>query len=384
MILPVHPQPCQGELLSSWMVRLAFSNVFALHTFYFSLLECKAPIWSRDIDRHPPRALLDVLKNHTHQSELAIQSMTLSYYEGMLFETLPVFGDAIWLLPAGVYHRTRRREGMQFCPLCLLGDSEPYYRRAWRLAIYTVCREHQCLMLRHCPYCESPVAFHRHGMGWLKSLAPLSLRLCHQCGFDLGMAQPTQVKWPYAQSRELMCGMLNMLEANEWSGWPLSICSSLSFFNGLRILLGVIGGRHGERVRAVLNERIGVRFDIEPNRDFEYQSTIRRFNLLAAGLWLTSDWPSRFLEVFKEARFTRSRFDDSLRMYPYWLQLQVSLHLDTRPYLPSYEEIEAAANYLLITNIGVCTDSLGALMGIKRDVARRAVGLWKDSRRGTL
>lgn len=198
------------------------------------------------------------------------------------------------------------------------------------------------------------------------------------------MAQPTQVKWPYAQSRELMCGMLNMLEANEWSGWPLSICSSLSFFNGLRILLGVIGGRHGERVRAVLNERIGVRFDIEPNRDFEYQSTIRRFNLLAAGLWLTSDWPSRFLEVFKEARFTRSRFDDSLRMYPYWLQLQVSLHLDTRPYLPSYEEIEAAANYLLITNIGVCTDSLGALMGIKRDVARRAVGLWKDSRRGTL
>ena len=377
MLLPVHPQPRQGELLSSWMVRLAFSKVFALHTFYFSLLEYKAPIWNRDIDRHPPPALLEVLKNHTQQSELAIQSMTLSYYEGMLFETLPVCGDAIWLLPAGIYHRTRRREGMQFCPLCLQSDSEPFYRRAWRLAFCTVCREHSCLMLQHCPYCESPVAFHRHGMGWLKSPAPFSIRLCHHCGFDLGMAKPAQVSWPDAQSRELMCDMLNMLEGNAWSGGPLALCSSLSFFNGLRILLGAIGGRNGKRVRAALCERLGLSFDIEPNRDFEYQSTITRFNLLTTGLWLISDWPSRFLEVFQGEGFTRSRFSDNLHIHPYWLQLQVARHLDTRPYLPSYEEVVAAANYLFVNNIAVTTDSLGGLMGIKRDVARRAVVLWK-------
>jgi hypothetical protein len=199
------------------MVRLAFSNVFPLHTFYSSLLEYKAPIWSRDTDRHPPSALLEILTTNTHQSERALQTMTLSYYEGLLFETLPMHGDTAWLLPAGIYHRTRRRAGMQFCPLCLQSDSEPYYRRAWRLAFCTVCKEHHCLMLQHCPYCESTVAFHRHGMGRIKSARPDALRLCHYCGFDLGMAEPAKVNWPDAESRELVCAILNMLEDDEWS-----------------------------------------------------------------------------------------------------------------------------------------------------------------------
>lgn len=33
-MLPIHPQPMSDELLTSWMVRLAFANGFALHTFY--------------------------------------------------------------------------------------------------------------------------------------------------------------------------------------------------------------------------------------------------------------------------------------------------------------------------------------------------------------
>jgi hypothetical protein len=166
----------------------------------------------------------------------------------------------------------------------------------------------------------------------------------------------------------------------QWSGGPLGLCSSLSFFNGLRILLGAIAGRHGGRVRAALSERIGLCIETEPHLDFEYQSVLVRFNLLTAGLWLVLDWPSRFLKVFQEAGFTRSRFFDSLHLHPYWLQSQVALHMDTRPYLPSTEEVAAAANHLVTQNIGVTTDSLGALMGIKRDVARKALMLWRHPR----
>ncbi|WP_449101793.1 hypothetical protein [Pseudomonas veronii] len=217
-------------------------------------------------------------------------------------------------------------------------------------------------------------------MGRIKNTETFALRLCHCCGFDLGMAEPTQVNWPDEESRSIMCGLLNILDGDDWSGRLPSLCSPLSFFYGLRILLGAIGGRNGEKVRVSLSARLGFKIEAEPNLDFEYQSTKARFNLLTAGLWLVSDWPLRFVEVFHEAGFTRSRFSDNLHSHPYWLYVQVALNLDTRPYLPSDPEIAAAANFLVASKIAVTTESLGGLMGIKSDLARRAVVNWKANR----
>ena len=218
-MLPMHPQPKQDEILSSWLVRLAFANGFPLHTFYSSLLSYKAPIWSRDIDRHPSMELLKVLESHTHKSIIALQALTFSSYEGVLFEQLPMNGDAPWLLPAGVFHRTRLRAGMQFCPLCIQNDPVPYYRRCWRLALYPICGHHNCLMHQSCPFCHSPVIFHRHGIGRSKETPDDALRLCHHCGFYLGGADQICFEWPDVESRNLLCMILNMLGAGgEWRG----------------------------------------------------------------------------------------------------------------------------------------------------------------------
>lgn len=77
MLLPLHPQPRPGEILSSWMVRLAFSNGFPLHTFYDKLLEYRAPIWNRDIDRHPANELLSILARNSGQRKSSLKSLTL-------------------------------------------------------------------------------------------------------------------------------------------------------------------------------------------------------------------------------------------------------------------------------------------------------------------
>lgn len=377
-MLPIHPQPNQDELLSSWMVRLAFSNGLPLHTFYSSLLAYKYPIWSRDSDRHPPKALLEILQDHTAQPLSKLGSLTLGHYEGFLFESLPLNGDVSWLLPAGIYHRTRRRAGLQFCPICLRNDFEAYYRRSWRLALCSVCKDHNCLMMEHCPVCSSLVAFHRHGIGRLKPIRENALRFCHFCGFDLGETEPISVCWFDDTSKQGISSLLNMLERSDWDGGPLQLGSSLSFFNGFRNLLGAVSGRNGAKVRAVIGQQIHTRIDCEPRQFFEYQHATFRCKILAAGMWLLDDWPSRFVDIFSHANFTRSRFVDNIHALPFWLETQINQNLDTRPYLPSPDEFASAISYLHDHNMALSTENLSNLLGVKRDVARRGMMQWKS------
>lgn len=374
-MLPMHPQPQQDEILSSWMVRLAFANGFPLHTFYSNLLSYKASIWNRDIDRHPPMALLKVLESHTRNSIEALQALTLNSYEGLLFEQLPITGDAPWLLPAGVFHRTRLRAGMQFCPLCLQNDPVPYFRRSWRLALYSVCKHHNCLMHQCCPSCNSPVIFHRHGIGRSKEIPDDALRLCHFCGFYLGAADQIHFEWPDVDSKQLLCVLLNMLEPE--GQWGVAHPFGVIFFQGLRVLIGVICGRNGLRLRQVLSDNLNVRIESEPHKDFEYQEATVRLKLLLAAMWMLKGWPDQFLQVCSSAHFTRSRLTDYFPTLPFWLSSVVDEHLDTRPYLPSTVEVVEAGNYLTTHNQDVTCMSLGELLDLKRDVARSALKTWQ-------
>lgn len=116
-MLPIHSQPRPNEILYSRMVRLAFANGFPLHSFYSALPGYKAPIWNRDTDRHPSPALLETLSRFTDQLLPDLQALTLSAYDGILLKQLPAIGDAFWIPPVGVFHRTRKRTGIQYCPL---------------------------------------------------------------------------------------------------------------------------------------------------------------------------------------------------------------------------------------------------------------------------
>ncbi|WP_216891719.1 TniQ family protein [Pseudomonas putida] len=367
-MLPIHPNPLPDELFSSWMVRLAFANGFALHTFYSSLLGFKEPIWNRDSDRHPPIALLNCLCTATGKPIDLIKALTLSFYEGQVFESFPVNGDVPFLLPVGLYHRTRRRAGIQFCSQCLKLDPAPYYRRHWRLALSTVCSLHDCMLEQSCPSCGSPIIFHRHGMGRSKRIYQAALSTCSKCCFSLDSAEPRPTKCANSSEGRALLAMTHMVQHGCWDGSLQSEPLSLSFFGGLRIILGLVCGRHGARLRAVLSSELGR--DICPlaHLDFEYQPVEVRYALLLAAFSLLADWPLRFREACKSAKVTRSRFADAFSIMPYWLRMAVDQYLDTRIYLPPAEEVAAAARYLQRADAPVSTSSLGALLGCKRSM----------------
>lgn len=377
-MLPIHPNPLPDELFSSWMVRLAFANGFALHTFYSSVLGFKEPIWSRDSDRHPPIALLNCLSTATCKPIDLIKALTLSFYEGQLFESFPINGDIPFLLPVGLYHRTRRRAGIQFCPECLKLDPVPYYRRHWRLALSTVCTVHGCLLEQSCPSCGSPIIFHRHGMGRSKQISQAALSTCSKCYFKLDSTEPRPTGCAESAVGRAVLAMTHMAQQGCWDGSLQSEPLSLSFFGGLRIILGLVCGRHGARLREVLSSELGI--DICPlaHLDFEYQPVEVRCALLLAAFSLLADWPLRFHEACSLAKVTRSRFSDAFLAMPYWLRMAVDQYLDTRIYVPPAEEVAAAASYLQRAEATVSTSSLGALLGLKKDLARRAFVRWAD------
>lgn len=368
-MLPMHPQPCPREILSSWMVRLAFANGFMLHTFYDKLLGYRAPIWSRDTDRDPPLALLTLLARHTGHTVTELQSLTLLSYQGQLFER-PVTGHWSWVRPVGVYHRERKRAGMQFCPLCLAQSPVTYYRLKWRLALYVVCEHHQCVMEERCPECLAPIAFHRHGIGRRKAIDDEALRFCSLCHFDLASMDPVFCSWPDEATWQRLQSLIAAIEQATWDCGPLTPPCSVPFFMGVRTLISVLNGHNGERLRRLLGNTIGVEIPWHApgqHDEFEYQSPSARLILLLAVTWLLVDWPERFLSLCAQARFTRSRLAERVDRLPFWLAYVANTHLDRRRYLPNPVETQSAGHYLQAQGLAVTPRVLVSILGLTAD-----------------
>jgi hypothetical protein len=171
------PRPQPDELLSSWLHRLALINRRADHVLCKFMFGDVA-VWTRDVDRHFPAHLIPTLAEWTRVPEERIAHTMLAPYAGRLTESVRLRGVAPWILPLGVYHRIRRRPGLQYCAACLRSEP-PYARRAWRLSPVTVCPKHLNVLRDGCPRCGLPFMFHR--------LRPTlsGLCACPRCGFDL-------------------------------------------------------------------------------------------------------------------------------------------------------------------------------------------------------
>lgn len=194
---PAHPKPLPDELLSSWIVRIAHANGIKLQTFCDQVFGKERQLWNRDIDRLAPPWLLAALARHTGTPISSVRRTTLDIYRDRLYRHRHSAGQLRWILPAGIYHRTRRRFGMQFCPQCLTEDDEPYFRTRWRVAVLTFCPEHRLCLHDRCPVCSAPVAYHRSELGRPNVTDPGPLCFCHVCGIDLRTAERTKLS-PYA------------------------------------------------------------------------------------------------------------------------------------------------------------------------------------------
>lgn len=168
----VRPQPRPGEALTSWLARVAETR----GKLPFQLIQELVPglqFWNRDGDLHDGEPLIAALSQRIGVAPEKVRSCTLRSFAGVLDDRIDGVRQSFQVRPVGVYHRTRRAHGQQYCPLCL-ADGPAYYRVTWRLTLFPTCTTHGVVLLDECPSCAAPVVPHRAG-----------LVRCHECRADL-------------------------------------------------------------------------------------------------------------------------------------------------------------------------------------------------------
>ncbi len=182
-------------------------------------------VWNRDLDVMAPEILLQALIKRTgtpYQAALLTSHRSL---EGILFETAAADRQNFMIRPVGVFHRTRRNHGEQYCSICLEEDT-PYFRRNWRLKLFPVCTKHGLILHDTCPSCDAPIVPFRGG-----------LTSCHICKTQLSK---TQQKIACASVIQLQRHNERVIEGNPVS-WPfMQGMYPLAYFELLAILFQLV------------------------------------------------------------------------------------------------------------------------------------------------
>lgn len=208
---PAHPKPQPDELLSSWIVRIAEANGIKLETMTHQLFGLYRLPWNRDIDRLAPKWLLKEICAHTGTGYWDAYRTTLAGYRTRLYPHRKDSGQLRWILSVKINSTKRDGYGIQFCPQCLATDKEPYFRRKWRVALYTFCLEHMVMLHDCCPACGSAVTFYRRDFGRAIDEAG-AICLCHQCQFDLRNAPQEPVSIFDGKAFQLYAEILRSLD----------------------------------------------------------------------------------------------------------------------------------------------------------------------------
>lgn len=168
----VRPQP--GELLSSWVHRLAFANGIAPRPFG-RVLGFSAGMWSPSLDMNFQTDAVNILSAHTGISLPKLFTMSL---KGSPLKRL--------LLPLRDDGRRRSSAWLQLCPQCLAEDPQPYFRRQCRLSTRISCPHHRCGLRDRCPSCRSRIAA-------FNQVELVPQHFCVTCGYDLRQASKVSV-----------------------------------------------------------------------------------------------------------------------------------------------------------------------------------------------
>jgi hypothetical protein len=192
---PVEVRLAPGELLSSWLHRVAHAN--GVPPRYFgAVLGAVGEAWSAQLDRHLPEAVRRILLDHTSICPEELDGLCLG----------PSQLSVVWLRarPQDVGTSPVQSCWLQFCPACLREDEVPHFRRGWTLATRVSCFRHGCRLRDRCPSC---------GLG----LAPFrQARLVpqHYCAFcDAPLAKPTGPASPGARRLERLIDDLLRLDS---------------------------------------------------------------------------------------------------------------------------------------------------------------------------
>jgi hypothetical protein len=326
--LPSHPRRKPDELLSSWLVRLARANRIKVHALCARLGGNMAPVWNRDIDRMAPSWLIERLSTLTGRPSEEIYRTTLADLADKIDTDHHPNGNSTWILPLGIWHRQRLKFGLQFCPICLRTDEDPYIRRSWRLAFYTECEHHHTLLADRCLECGKPHAYFRGELGNRDIVAAPSMMFCSHCGFDLSLTPVERFEWPDWQTIVAVRNLQFMCDF----GWATldgrTFDTATDLLLVMRQVITVLSSptKDGQLYDAVADQIWPQGYEVLGCRgeSYERRGVHERNRLFGMTVWLLQDWPDRFKMCLHYSGARRWGFVAHQPYLPEWFKKQCS------------------------------------------------------------
>lgn len=355
-VLPVRCDPFPDELLSSWLVRLAWLNAEKLHTFRRRLWRQPGSPWGLNLDACLSDTVLQRIAAMTLRSTQSLSNHLLTAYSGALFAGVDTKNLADSVL--ALRHRGTNVLGyaVQLCPECMREGPEPYFRRHWKVAYLVVCRRHRRLLLDACPNCGRQIAYHLADFGHRLLPARIPTSFCAFCQFPWRSASACDIAQAGVDD-EFCEWQANLHRALE-TGWLTTATSeplfALSFFSGLRTLIRLVGANdeRGTKLREQASADFGLLpLGVRHSSNSSLFSGLRigdRLYLLRFVHWLLQSWPERFLAAATAAGLRFSYIDSYRRCspMPYWLGSVLELTRDYRHSRISEEERDSVRQYL--------------------------------------
>jgi hypothetical protein len=278
---PLHIKPKPGELFSSWLIRFAHIHGYRSETICTLLFGYRSAIWNRDIDKLCPKEVLAKMRSVTGATYQQTYSTFLYSYKNYLSLDFNKEGNSRWIIPLGVHHRTRTRPSLMYCPLCLVQDSVPFYRKLWRIAWATVCTDHGVRLIDACPYCGSFVMPHRSDQLVKNSIPCANAFLkCCNCGRAISNAKPSLAD----ESVVRLQRKLEFALQNGYIKWGNnSNLYSFLLFEGIR-----------ELTLHIMREIFSKENYKSLKREIEFLDLEKRYEVMKQAAFLLDHWPYYF------------------------------------------------------------------------------------------
>jgi hypothetical protein len=188
---PIWAELIEGESLSSWLVRTALQNsmdYFSLISLFLKDFDSSHLYDIKNVDFLNYASLFKYLSKVSNNSLQNIKKMSLSSFGKWIDVVIKErydYGDSdefklLWKTE-GIYNYEM---GLRYCPLCLRQDSQPHFRKKWRLRFIPICLEHNCYLTERCPKCNGLIK--SYTLRW----GAFNLRNCNKCNADLSQAEP--------------------------------------------------------------------------------------------------------------------------------------------------------------------------------------------------
>ncbi len=350
----VRPLPEEDELLSSWLHRLAIANALCDHSIC-RMMFGSMPVWNRDMDRSFPATALPALGDWTGVSENRLAEMKLTRWTGRLSESVRTDGMTTWILPVGVYHRIRRRPGLQFCPSCLR-ERDARALWSWRMAWSVCCSRHQIPLRDRCPRCEAVYLPHR------SAPSLFGRACCALCGWDLCRDDSEEP----ATEDEVQCqrALESALTSGEAHVGHLQVLA-LPFFEGLRLVVMALILRRATRHVQRRSESDGVPEAIAlSRRRFEFLEIAERRQIMAVVWLLLQDWPSTFTRILSQCGVGAWMFRVSQQHQPpYWLSRALDVVARPPPRAITETELSAACAWVQSRGLKLTRTAVAQALG---------------------